>query len=86
MVWMGSDLEGEQNMVHLYIQIITADICTFRTSQLRCDVECDGLLISVSFKLLCLAIGSWAVFYRRPKSTLPRLILNITIAMVSPVF
>ena len=27
-------------------------------------VECDGLLISFSFKLFILAIGTWAVFYR----------------------
>ena len=28
------------------------------------QVECDGLLISFSFKLFILAIGTWAVFYR----------------------
>jgi len=48
---------------------------SLRNSQLKCDVECDGKLISFTFKLLCLAIGSWAVFYRKPKSTLPRLLL-----------
>ena len=30
----------------------------------RGQVECDGLLISFSFKLFILAIGTWAVFYR----------------------
>ena len=30
----------------------------------RDQVECDGLLISFSFKLFILAIGTWAVFYR----------------------
>ena len=32
--------------------------------QLLIKVECDGLLISFSFKLFILAIGTWAVFYR----------------------
>jgi len=44
-----------------------------RTSQLKCEVECDGLLISFSFKLFILAIGTWAVFYRRPRASLPRI-------------
>ncbi|XP_023337277.1 vang-like protein 1 [Eurytemora carolleeae] len=50
-------------------------IFNLRNSQLKCDVECDGFLISFTFKLLCLSIGSWAVFYRKPKSTMPRLLL-----------
>lgn len=29
-----------------------------------CDTECDGLLISFSFKLLILLLGSWALFFR----------------------
>jgi len=33
---------------------------------------CEGLLIGVAFKLLILALGSWALFVRRPKSTMPR--------------
>jgi len=52
-----------------------ASIFSLRNSQLKCDVECDGYLISFTFKLLCLAIGSWAIFYRKPKSTLPRILL-----------
>ena len=36
-------------------------------------MDCDGLLISFSFKLLVLALGSWAVFYRAPRATLPRI-------------
>ena len=49
--------------------------CLFggRYSQLKCEVDCDGLLISFSFKLLVLALGSWAVFYRAPRATLPRI-------------
>ena len=50
-----------------------ADFMNMRNSQLKCEVDCDGLLISFSFKLLVLALGSWAVFYRAPRATLPRI-------------
>ena len=49
------------------------DFMNMRYSQLKCEVDCDGLLISFSFKLLILAVGSWAVFYRTPRATLPRI-------------
>jgi vang-like len=39
------------------------------------QVECDGLLISFGFKLFILLAGSWAVFLRHPKATLPRIYL-----------
>ncbi|CAG0889366.1 unnamed protein product [Cyprideis torosa] len=42
--------------------------------QLRCGAECDGVLISLAFKLLILVIGSWAVFYRSPRATTPRIV------------
>merc|ERR1719273_1364461 len=41
--------------------------------KLQCGVECDGMLVALSFKLFVLAIGTWAVFYRNPRSTLPRI-------------
>ncbi|XP_054715238.1 vang-like protein 1 [Uloborus diversus] len=41
----------------------------------KCGPECDGLLISLSFKLLILLFGSWALFFRRPKVTLPRIFI-----------
>ena len=49
-----------------------ADFMNMRYSQLKCEVDCDGYLISFSFKLMILAIGTWAVFYRTPRATLPR--------------
>ena len=49
------------------------DFMNMRYSQLKCEVDCDGLLISFSFKLLILAVGSWAVFYRPPRASLPRI-------------
>ena len=44
-------------------------------SYLSFQVECDGLLISFSFKLLILLFGSWALFFRQPKATMPRIYL-----------
>ena len=31
------------------------------------------MLISFAFKLLILLLGSWAVFFRRPRTSLPRI-------------
>merc|ERR1719192_1502730 len=41
--------------------------------RLECDVTCDGMLISFAFKLLILLIGTWGVFLRQPRSSLPRI-------------
>ena len=30
------------------------------------------MLVSLAFKLFVLAVGTWAVFFRRPRATLPR--------------
>lgn len=46
------------------------EILDWKTKE--CGPECDGLMISFVFKLLILLVGSWAVFFRRPKATLPR--------------
>jgi hypothetical protein len=37
-----------------------------------CGIECEGLLVSISFKLLVLLIGAWVIFARRPRATLPK--------------
>ncbi|KAK7870201.1 hypothetical protein R5R35_012748 [Gryllus longicercus] len=42
---------------------------------LACGAECKGLLVSLAFKLVLLAAGSWAVFLRRPRATMPRIFL-----------
>lgn len=39
----------------------------------ECLPKCEGLLISLSFKLLILLIGTWALFFRKPKATVPRI-------------
>ena len=43
------------------------DVVGFKESQMICNVECDGLLISFSFKLVILTIGTWALFFRPSK-------------------
>ena len=43
------------------------NVVGFKESQMICNVECDGLLISFSFKLFVLTLGTWALFFRQPK-------------------
>jgi vang-like len=38
-----------------------------------CGIECEGLLIGISFKLFLVLLGVWALYFRKPKSTLPRI-------------
>lgn len=38
-----------------------------------CGPECDGLLISFAFKLAFLSVACWALFFRRPRATMPRI-------------
>lgn len=38
----------------------------------QCPPECEGLLISMAFKLLVLLVGAIALFFRKPKATMPR--------------
>lgn len=40
---------------------------------LSCTAECKGILLSIAFKLVLLAIGIWAVFLRPRNSVLPRI-------------
>ncbi|EDL39047.1 vang-like 2 (van gogh, Drosophila), isoform CRA_b [Mus musculus] len=47
-----------------------------------CGTACEGLFISVAFKLLILLLGSWALFFRRPKASLPRVFVLRALLMV----
>lgn len=47
-----------------------------------CGTACEGLFISVAFKLLILLLGSWALFFRRPKASLPRVFVLRSLLMV----
>lgn len=37
-----------------------------------CGTPCEGLYVSLAFKLLVLLISTWALFLRPPRATLPR--------------
>ncbi|XP_013772851.1 vang-like protein 2 [Limulus polyphemus] len=57
------------------VMVILPKIETLKWKVQKCGPECDGLLISCSFKLLILLIGTWAVFFRKPKATMPRIFI-----------
>lgn len=38
-----------------------------------CGLECEGILIGIAFKLFILLFGSWALFARKPRVSLPRI-------------
>ncbi|XP_033838491.1 vang-like protein 2 [Periophthalmus magnuspinnatus] len=44
----------------------------WRDSLEACGTPCEGLYVSLAFKLLVLLISSWALFFRPPRATLPR--------------
>ncbi|NWI08533.1 VNG2A protein, partial [Crypturellus soui] len=47
-----------------------------------CGTPCEGLFISVAFKLLILLLGSWALFFRRPKAFFPRVFVFRALLLV----
>ncbi|NXA81302.1 VNG2A protein, partial [Thryothorus ludovicianus] len=47
-----------------------------------CGTACEGLFLSVAFKLLILLLASWALFFRRPKAFFPRVFLFRALLMV----
>lgn len=51
------------------------NLLDWHDEQLVCGPQCDGMLISFAFKLLILAAGSWALFFRQPKATMPRIFI-----------
>lgn len=46
-----------------------------RTQLLACNAECKGILVSLTARMILLALGLWALFLRRPNATLPRIFL-----------
>ncbi|XP_039289404.1 vang-like protein 2 isoform X2 [Nilaparvata lugens] len=42
---------------------------------LACGAECRGVLVSLVIKLALLLVGAWALFWRSPSATMPRLFL-----------
>lgn len=49
---------------------------------LSCAAECKGILLSLAFKLVLLAIGVWAVFLRPRNAILPRIFVFRAVTMV----
>ena len=47
-----------------------------------CGTPCEGLYVSLAFKLLVLLISSWALFLRPPRATLPRVFVFRSLLMV----
>uniref|UniRef100_A0A8C5HVK1 Vang-like protein n=1 Tax=Gouania willdenowi TaxID=441366 RepID=A0A8C5HVK1_GOUWI len=47
-----------------------------------CGTPCEGLYVSLAFKLLVLLISSWALFLRPPSATLPRFFVFRCLLMV----
>jgi vang-like len=51
----------------LMLSLPKMNVIEFKESQLICNVECDGLLLNFSFKLIILALGTLALFFRPSK-------------------
>nr|XP_033797451.1 vang-like protein 1 [Geotrypetes seraphini]XP_033797452.1 vang-like protein 1 [Geotrypetes seraphini]XP_033797453.1 vang-like protein 1 [Geotrypetes seraphini]XP_033797454.1 vang-like protein 1 [Geotrypetes seraphini]XP_033797455.1 vang-like protein 1 [Geotrypetes seraphini]XP_033797457.1 vang-like protein 1 [Geotrypetes seraphini] len=47
-----------------------------------CGTVCEGLFISMAFKLLILFIGTWALFFRPPRADLPRIFVFRALLLV----
>ncbi|KAG7467308.1 hypothetical protein MATL_G00151970 [Megalops atlanticus] len=47
-----------------------------------CGTACEGLFISVAFKLLILLLAVWALFFRSPRAGLPRVFVFRALLMV----
>jgi hypothetical protein len=59
----------------LMVIIPQMEFVGLRDSQKKCEIDCDGVFIGFSFKLLILLFGSWALFFRPTKATMPRIYL-----------
>ncbi|MBN3298275.1 VANG1 protein, partial [Amia calva] len=47
-----------------------------------CGTACEGLFISVAFKLLILLLGAWALFFRTPRADMPRVFVFRALLLV----
>lgn len=53
-----------------------------RIQLLACNAECKGLLVSLAARMLLLALGLWALYFRSPVSTMPRIFLFRSIVLL----
>uniref|UniRef100_T1ITI0 Vang-like protein n=1 Tax=Strigamia maritima TaxID=126957 RepID=T1ITI0_STRMM len=59
----------------LMVALPKLDMLDWEPEQLECGPQCDGMLVSFSFKLFILMVGTWAIFFRQPKATMPRIFI-----------
>ncbi len=58
-----------------------------KSKQLVCGVDCYGMLVSLAFRMAVLAVGTWAVFFRPSRATLPRMrIFRAVVSALAAVF
>ena len=74
--YAGAVLAGIVSIVSFFSPIIMVvlpkiDLIGWKTDV--CQPDCESLLLGMGFKLLVLLIGTWALFFRRPRATLPRI-------------
>ena len=70
----------------IMISIPKMEIMKLKHSQLKCGVGCEGLQVSFSFKIVILAVGSWALLYKQKPASLPRpeissLLIGVSLTM-----
>ncbi|XP_023210445.1 vang-like protein 2 isoform X1 [Centruroides vittatus] len=83
-MWMGTIIAALLSFcafISPIVMVVLPRIEMFDWKIDQCGPECDGLLISFSFKLLILLVGCWAVFFRKPKATMPRIFIFRAIIM-----
>jgi len=70
----------------IMISIPKMEIMKLKHSQLKCGVGCEGLQVSFAFKIVILAVGSWALLYKQKPASLPRpeissLLIGVSLTM-----
>ncbi|RWS30422.1 vang-like protein 2, partial [Leptotrombidium deliense] len=86
-MWTGSVVAAFLSLcafVSPIVMVILPRIEALEWKVQECGPECDGLLISFSFKLLILLLGSWALFFRKPRATMPRIFIyrSVVLALI----
>ena len=55
------------------ISLPKMEIVSLKLSQLQCGVGCEGMKISIIFKLILLSLSCWALLYRPDNVSMPKL-------------
>ncbi|CAG2161140.1 unnamed protein product [Oppiella nova] len=86
-MWSGSVVSAFLSLcafISPVLMVVLPKIDALEWKTAECGPECDGLIISFAFKLLILLVGSWAIFVRRPRATMPRIFIyrSIVLALI----